>query len=110
MPSSAPQVDACPIAPCSHCQLPVPPGLLVPGSELQFCCHGCETVYAAIKGAGLERYYQLRKASGAPVVATRASGRNYAELGDPSFAALYVRELPAGLAQVELFLEGVHCS
>ncbi len=109
--ASEPQQGAvCAITPCSHCALPVPPGLLVRDSELQFCCHGCETVYGAITGAGLERYYHMRQSSGAAAVATRSSGRNYAELDDQSFAALYIRELPQGLRQVELFLEGVHCS
>lgn len=95
---------------CSHCQLAVPPALIVPESTLQFCCHGCETVYAAISAQGLDRYYALQQSSGAPAVRTRSTGRSYDELDDDSFGQLYVRVLPSGMRQVELFLEGVHCA
>jgi Cu2+-exporting ATPase len=94
---------------CSHCGLPVAPADVVPESPQQFCCNGCAAVFAAIHDQGLERYYQLRSQAGKSAP-TRASGRNYKELDDPAFSNLHVRVLPSGLSQVELYLEGVHCS
>lgn len=39
---------------CPHC------GTLVEGARETFCCGGCEVAYEIIRGAGLERYYELR--------------------------------------------------
>lgn len=39
---------------CPHC------GTLVEGERDTFCCQGCEVAYEIIRGAGLERYYDLR--------------------------------------------------
>ncbi len=41
-------------ASCPHCGTPVE------GDADTFCCHGCETAYAIIRGAGLGRYYEER--------------------------------------------------
>lgn len=41
---------------CPHC------GIRVEGSQDAFCCHGCEMAHAIIRGAGLDRYYEVRTA------------------------------------------------
>lgn len=94
---------------CSHCGLPVAPADVVADCPQQFCCHGCAAVYSAIHQQGLERYYELRQQAGKSEP-TRSSGRSYAELSDPAFRDLHVRTLPSGMQQVELYLQGVHCS
>lgn len=95
---------------CTHCSLPVPPGLVVAGRREQFCCHGCESVYEIIHGCGLDRFYKLR--AGENVAAPRAlvTGRGYEEFDDPAFAARHVMIDADGLARLELYLEGVHCA
>ncbi|MCL4741600.1 MAG: cation-translocating P-type ATPase [Phycisphaerales bacterium] len=96
---------------CAHCALPVPPGLLEPESERQFCCEACRTVYGVIHGCGLERYYALRESladgTGGPA---RTTGAGYEEFDDEAFALAFVREREGGLLSAELFLEGVHCA
>ncbi len=94
---------------CSHCGLPVAPADVVAQSPQQFCCNGCAAVYSAIYQQGLERYYQLRQQAG-KAEPTRSSGRSYTELDDQAFRDLHVRTLPSGMDQVELYLQGVHCS
>ena len=42
--------------------------------------------------------------------AVRSSGRRFDEFDHPTFRELYVRTLPGGLSEVELYLEGVHCA
>ena len=95
---------------CAHCGLPVPAGLIDDDAKQQFCCSGCRVAYEVIRGAGLEDYYALKNRIGAPEQAALGQGRAYDEFDDPSFADLYCRPMPEGLATVELYLEGVHCA
>jgi Cu2+-exporting ATPase len=95
-------------ATCAHCGQLVP--RLAPGSERQFCCAGCASVYAILHDSGLTEYYRQRDASGAEGVVAKTTGRAYAELDQPEFAALYCRPLPDGRLGTELFLENVHCA
>jgi Cu2+-exporting ATPase len=92
---------------CAHCQLPVPAGLLAPDAEQQFCCTGCRTAFAIINDNGLASYYDIAERRDGPVA---ASGRSFEEFDHATFRELYVRRTPDGLAQVDLYLEGVHCS
>lgn len=92
---------------CTHCGLPVPAGLVEPGTERQFCCGGCRAAWTIIHDGGLDQYYALPERRDAPV---RDSGRSYDEFDHETFHRLYVRRTGAGLAQVDLYLEGVHCA
>ena len=91
---------------CAHCQLPVPAGLVVPNADRQFCCTGCRTAFAIIQDNGLAGYYDFAERRDAPVAST---GRSFEEFDHATFRELYVRPTPDGLAQVDLYLEGVHC-
>ncbi|NUN16201.1 MAG: heavy metal translocating P-type ATPase [Myxococcales bacterium] len=95
---------------CSHCGLVVPTAFLQANNPLQFCCQGCETVYAVIHEQGLDRYYALRgdaNETGRPV---KLSGRTYAEFDEPSFLALYAQRRTDELISVHLYLQGIHCA
>ena len=95
---------------CSHCELVVPPGLVVDGAELQFCCHGCETVYSLLQEHGMQDTFQMAQDS-LPEDATRFSRqRLYAEFDQPEFLEKHVQTLPSGFQQVTLYLENVHCA
>jgi len=85
----------------------VPPALLATEDQPSFCCGGCATAHAIIHDGGLDRYYQLPERRAAPVA---PSGRSFAEFDHPAFHALYVRRRPDGLAETELYLDGVHCA
>lgn len=95
---------------CTHCSLPVPPGLRIEGRDEQFCCSACEAVYEAIHGCGLEAYYQIREAARAgaqPAVQAAIGSRS--EYDDPAFHERFVTTEPSGVARCDLLLEGVHC-
>jgi Cu2+-exporting ATPase len=94
-------------ATCAHCGLAVPSGLVVPSDDAQFCCNGCRTAYEVLHQAGLAQYYKLREQR---PEAVKPRGRSYEEFAHPAFEKQYVRALPDGLRQVELYLEGVHCA
>src|SRR5690606_28527695 len=93
---------------CAHCDLPVPPGLVEPGAEHQFCCTGCRGVYDLLAANGLGRYYDL--CDGQPLEPVTATDRSYVEFADPGFIDRHCTTLPNGLQACELYLEGVHCA
>lgn len=95
---------------CSHCGLPVPPGLRLLDEDEQFCCTGCRRVYTLLHECGLERYYAYRGAAEAEAQPASSSDRDYAEFDTESFQALYCRPAPEGARTIDLYLEGVHCA
>lgn len=95
---------------CTHCTQPVPRGLLIPGQDKQFCCHGCKSAHEIIHACGLDKYYAIRDADPGNAEPGKTTGRMYAEFDDPTFRALYVKGTPGGVCWAELFLSGVHCA
>jgi Cu2+-exporting ATPase len=91
---------------CAHCGLPVPAGLEPAAGAVPFCCSGCATAYALIRESGLDQYYRMAERRRAAV---RSSGRSFEEFDHPAFHRLYVRAVPGGLSETDLYLEGVHC-
>jgi Cu2+-exporting ATPase len=95
---------------CAHCGLPVPPARVQAREPQQFCCDGCSSVYAILHAAGLSDYYRYQSSSDAEPSAARPSRRKFEELDEPAFQAEHCQERGEGVARVEFFLEGVHCS
>jgi Cu2+-exporting ATPase len=85
----------------------VPAALLQSDDFPSFCCGGCATAYAIIHDGGLDQYYRLPERRATPVA---PSGRRFEEFDHPAFHALYVRTRADGLAETELYLDGVHCA
>jgi Cu2+-exporting ATPase len=92
---------------CTHCGLSVPPGLIEPGQDTQFCCAGCRTAFGILHQHGLDQYYSFGERREGPV---RLSGRSYEEFDHPAFHDLYVRPTAGALSRTSLVLEGVHCA
>jgi P-type Cu2+ transporter len=87
---------------CEHCGQPAPDGE-------SFCCAGCRSVHAIVHAAGLGGYYRYRDGA-LPAVKAPSALRKYQELDDASFQARSVKTDESGRLNVELLLEGVHCS
>lgn len=88
-------------AECAHCLQPIPAG-----RTDGYCCRGCKAVAGLLRAARLERYYDLRRGPGVPVVELREgpSDRKWLE---PIAERLSASEGPA---RVSLDLQGVHCT
>ena len=95
---------------CTHCDLPVPKGLIDPDASLQFCCNGCKTVYEMIHACGLDPYYTLRERAGADPIRAATTDKKYTEYNNEKFADLYVQVIADNQHAVDLVLEGVHCA
>lgn len=96
---------------CAHCRLPVPAGLADVAAEHQFCCEGCRAVWTTLHACGLERYYELaaREAEESETRPAQVTGRRYAHLDRPEFAARHVRIDADGRAGAEFRLDGLRC-
>jgi Cu2+-exporting ATPase len=95
---------------CDHCGAEVG-GVEVGGEGLAFCCTGCEAVYEALRGSGLEGYYALREVTGAEGSRPSSSGSVEASLWDAeAFRGRHGEACGDGTWRMELYLDGVHCA
>ncbi|QOJ01311.1 MAG: heavy metal translocating P-type ATPase [Phycisphaeraceae bacterium] len=93
-------------AACTHCGLPVPPGLITPGADEQFCCGGCRALSTIAR--------RLRDGGRAspPVprpVLDPSLARGLAVFDEPVFAERSVMTRPDGLLEFELAIDGITC-
>ena len=95
---------------CAHCGLPVPRSAVTARATEQFCCAGCEAVYAMLHSCGLDEYYRLKEAfdegGAAPA---KVSGKSFDYLDDPEFLRRHAVGRAKGGVKIELYLDGVHC-
>ncbi|WP_432798589.1 heavy metal translocating P-type ATPase [Poriferisphaera sp. WC338] len=108
-PSKTPEEQATPIL-CTHCELPVPKGLIELDAEHQFCCNGCKTVYEMIHACGLDPYYALRQRADAQPTQAKTTDKKYTEYDNEKFVDLYTHPLSDSRRAIDLVLEGVHCA
>lgn len=94
---------------CTHCALDVPPGLIDPSSDEQFCCQGCRAAHSVINSCGLQAYYSLLASSGDHAPTASAASRAFEAYDDPTFTSLYTREVEGNQREVQFALDGVHC-
>lgn len=97
---------------CTHCNLPVPKGLIQPGAAEQFCCNGCRTAFEIIHSCDLTEFYRFAE--------NQQSLENTPKESFEQFDSEHFREehtqafgdenadLP--LRQVQFMLEGLHCN
>ena len=95
---------------CEHCGLDVPQQRQGKDAEAFFCCAGCEMVYSAIHRYGLQQFYKHAREGGERRIAARVSGGRFAVWDDADFVARESQAGPNCDRQIELYLEGVHCS
>ncbi len=101
---------------CAHCGLPVPKGRItsdagpdgLPGE--QFCCAGCEAVYAVIHKLGLQSYYKVKQRQAVEARPAKTTGAGYVAFDHDEFIARCCEDRPDGLRTTSFYLEGVHCT
>lgn len=106
---NAPQQDMGPVA-CAHCGLPVPKGRIDPEVEHQFCCGGCEAVYAVIHKLGLASYYRVRQKQDIEGQPAKTTGAGYLAFDHPEFIERCCEDRADNLRTTSFYLEGVHCA
>lgn len=86
---------------CKHCGTPYQSS---EAAVSEFCCAGCEQVYALIQAGGLEGYYALQDRQGQPVGSLAAAGFEWADRVQESAQAD-----GAEVCRLSLALGGMSC-
>jgi P-type Cu2+ transporter len=74
-----------------------------------FCCIGCETVYHALQGGGLDAFYRVREIDHRP--ARKALTGDASGLSDPTVLARCARPIEGTpFHEIDLHLDGAHCA
>ncbi|MEO5362334.1 MAG: heavy metal translocating P-type ATPase [Magnetococcus sp. DMHC-8] len=94
---------------CYHCGLPAHPAAVIREDDRVFCCAGCRGAWQMIQGMGLADYYQHRTVDAVGMQPQETDRGGLAPFDDPVYQDRLVHE-QAGLKEVCLMLEGMHCA
>lgn len=95
---------------CTHCDLPVPMGLVVPDASEQFCCSGCRVAYQLIHENGLDAFYQMADRSPLMSFARQEDTSEFAEYDQDSFLQKFAHTVSDDQMETSLLLDGIHCA
>jgi len=98
---------------CTHCHLEFDKSQLiveeVEGKTCYFCCKGCQGVYHLLRSEGLDTFYEKRGDTKLDRPKEVEDGA-FAKFDLEGFAKKYVKTTPEGFHQINLIIEGIHCS
>jgi Cu+-exporting ATPase len=81
------------------------------GRELYFCCKGCQGVYHLLKDEGLDSFYEkLGEKTLAPASEREEINSGLERFDMEGFAKRYIKKTEEGFSEVNLIIEGIHCS
>jgi Cu+-exporting ATPase len=98
---------------CTHCGLEFDESVMIKEQEgdktLYFCCKGCEGVYHLLNSKGLDSFYE--KLGNNTLEPANTNINDDLERFDlEGFHKKYVKDTPEGFKEVNLIIEGIHCS
>jgi len=93
---------------CTHCNLTFSQEVMIIDASQYFCCKGCQAVYQLLKSEGLDSFYDKRQDTKLqPIEAKKDSIEKFDLEG---FREKYITQRSDGLYQINLIIEGIHCS
>ncbi len=95
---------------CSHCNLEFDEEVMIVEEEgkLHFCCKGCQGVYHLLRDEGLGTFYdKLGDTKLHPAAPNEGSLERFDLEG---FEKRYIKKSDDGLNEINLIIEGIHCS
>ena len=98
---------------CTHCNLEFDESVMIKeqsptGEELNFCCKGCQGVYHLLQSEGLDSFYdKLGDTTLQPAVDYHDDLHKFDLEG---FYNKYVKTSKDGFCEINLIIEGIHCS
>ena len=98
---------------CTHCNLEFDNSVMIKeqsptGEELNFCCKGCQGVYHLLQSEGLDSFYdKLGDTTLQPAVDYSDDLHKFDLEG---FYNKYVKTSKDGFCEINLIIEGIHCS
>ena len=98
---------------CTHCKLEFDESVMITkerdGKKLYFCCKGCEGVYELLNSKGLDSFYeQLGNNKLEPAQINIDDDLERFDL--EGFHKKYVKTNQDGFSEINLIIEGIHCS
>ncbi len=94
--------------PCTHCNLTFSEDVMIVEGDHYFCCKGCQGVYHLLNSEGLGTFYdKLGDTKLQPAM------QEYGDLEKfdlEGFKHKYIKEQEDGLCEINLIIEGIHCS
>ncbi len=98
---------------CSHCKLEFDESVMIKkeqdGKELYFCCKGCEGVYELLNSQGLDSFYERLGKNKLEPAEIKAND-DLAKFDLEGFHKKYVKTTKDGFKEINLIIEGIHCS
>ena len=98
---------------CSHCRLEFDESVMIrdrdgKGQDLYFCCKGCQGVYHLLESEGLDTFYD--KLGSNKLEPAQVKDDDLERFDMEGFAKKYIRTTPEGFSEINLIIEGIHCS
>jgi len=97
---------------CTHCHLTFDESVMIieeqQGEKLYFCCRGCEGIYHLLRDEGLDTFYEkLGDQTLQPAIPIEDDLSRFDLEG---FKNKYIKTNSDGLNEINLIIEGIHCS
>ena len=101
--------------PCTHCHLTFSEDVLIKETSnettLYFCCKGCQGVYHLLNAEGLGSFYdKLGDTKLQPASQTSSDDSDLEKFDLEGFKNKYIKVHEDGLCEINLIIEGIHCS
>ena len=96
---------------CDHCKLEFDEKVMIEdeafGEKKYFCCKGCQGIYHLLRSEGLDDFYE--KVGNAKLEPPKDINDDLHKFDLEGFKKKYITE-KAGLYEINLIIEGIHCS
>jgi len=97
---------------CTHCNLTFSEDMMITekqdDKQLSFCCKGCQGVYHLLNAEGLDTFYD--KLGDTKLQPATQSSEDLEKFDLEGFKNKYIRIDEDGLCEINLIIEGIHCS
>ncbi len=97
---------------CTHCNLKFSEDIMISeqeaGQTLYFCCKGCQGVYHLLNEKGLGTFYE--KLGDTRLQPARQQSEDLEKFDLEGFKNKYIKVHDDGLYEINLIIEGIHCS
>jgi len=97
---------------CTHCNLTFDDSVMIveeqDNQKLFFCCKGCQGVYHLLKSEGLDTFYD--KLGDTALQPATQNSNDLEKFDLEGFKNRYITTHPDGLYEINLIIEGIHCS
>ena len=93
---------------CDHCHLEFDEDVMIEDNGKYFCCKGCQGVYHLLQSEGLESFYD--KLGDTKLAPAQQKKDDLEKFDLEGFINRYVKKREDGLYEINLIIEGIHCS